>query len=339
MKKENDQITNLFASRLERSEMLLKRDLWAEIEKDLPHQKSDRLLSYRWIGVAAVAVLVMVSAATVWVMRPIDNKPLAKLSSNAVLSSAVKPSRLTAKILDKQTTLPSTSVQVAVSGKKSLVYHPKVVATPQQDEDDSMVHVRVTIRQVEYGSSSRSETAGQTYNASYGNTSSASISKKTDDLLASDNISVDHDGWAAATYVSFKLHQKNLYGLEVEKDLSDKLSLVSGITLSQTDLTGQHKTQTLVGIPLKVKYNLIKNNHFSLYSAVGGAIEQCVKNGSNTDVSLLASIGTQYSLNKSLSLYAEPQMTYYINNQSSATTERQSHAFTPGIACGLRMSY
>lgn len=68
MKKENDEITTLFHSRLENAELPVRQSLWATIERDIPlaRQRYRSLFLQRFAGAASVLLVLAGASATYW---------------------------------------------------------------------------------------------------------------------------------------------------------------------------------------------------------------------------------------------------------------------------------
>ena len=71
MKKENDELTDLFRSRLTEAELPVRETCWEKLEKDLPvavrHRK---LMIYRFSAAASVLLVLMAASAAFWYFSP-----------------------------------------------------------------------------------------------------------------------------------------------------------------------------------------------------------------------------------------------------------------------------
>lgn len=133
-------------------------------------------------------------------------------------------------------------------------------------------------------------------------------------------------------------------GLTIEKHLGKHWGVESGIVY--TLLRSDYKTQSLsqegkqelhyIGIPLQAIYRFARAGNFSFYAAAGPKIDfnvsgrrtETARNGiassnGTEDIrdkkpqwSLQLRAGAAYAFIPQLELYAEPSMTYYINNKS-----------------------
>ena len=152
----------------------------------------------------------------------------------------------------------------------------------------------------------------------------------------------------------------------VKWHFADDWALESGVsyTYLQSELhSGSHlyweDTQKLhyVGIPLKVHRAIWGNSRMSLYASAGGMVEKCVSGTmesvyvtSQTDRerettsidehpfqwSVSAAVGAQVNLLSSLSLFVEPGVAYYFDDNSHLETIRKEHPFNFNLQFGLR---
>ena len=335
MKQKNDQISNLF-SRLDHAEMPLKKDLWSEIEKDLPATHHYHIAYYKWISVAAASMIIVGVSALLYIKKSSNI-----VSVNRVAQNVSAPSKVSTHLFYKSPSLNATSspkhhdlVACESDNNKSIKHINKAIKSTE--DKDSMVHVTITFNQYEYGHiiSHRGNSHNiMNQNAFYGNNNSAAQSIQNDkEETAFNNNSMSDDQWALTASAGTNRDENIIYGVGIEKKISDKLSLVSGATYAKS----KNGDRQLIGIPLKLKYDLCNINKFQLYAEGGASVEQCVHNGDNTNVSLLASLGAQYNLNRDLALYVEPELKYNIDNRSSAD---KLQAISGGLSCGVRFIY
>lgn len=170
------------------------------------------------------------------------------------------------------------------------------------------------------------------------------------------------------TYTDIKHHMPVTVGASVKWNLNEDWALESGLnyTYLYSELRSGAKSyiedkQKLhyVGIPLKVQRSVWSNSIFSFYASVGGMMEKCVSGSVETvcvddnnrksfgneklDVkplqfSVLASVGLQANFNKLLSLYLEPGMIYYFDDNTDIITIRKDKPFNFNLQLGLRFN-
>lgn len=170
------------------------------------------------------------------------------------------------------------------------------------------------------------------------------------------------------TYTDIKHHMPVTVGASVKWNLNEDWALESGLnyTYLYSELRSGAKSyiedkQKLhyVGIPLKVQRSVWSNSIFSFYASAGGMIEKCVSGSVETvcvddnnrksfgneklDVkplqfSVLASVGLQANFNKLFSLYLEPGMIYYFDDNTDIITIRKDKPFNFNLQLGLRFN-
>lgn len=149
-------------------------------------------------------------------------------------------------------------------------------------------------------------------------------------------------------------------GVSVGYSLTNRWSVNTGITYSylSSDFTAEgepKQTQQLhyVGIPLSGSYSLLKSRKAEVYVTAGGEVEKLVKgtvsskNGlsgnhdekvreSRPQFSAKAALGGAYHFTSSLSVYAEPGVSYYFNNHSSVFNVYKDRPTSFSLNVGLR---
>ena len=170
------------------------------------------------------------------------------------------------------------------------------------------------------------------------------------------------------TYTDIKHHMPVTVGASVKWNLNEHWALESGLnyTYLYSELRSGAKSyiedkQKLhyVGIPLKVQRSVWSNSIFSFYASAGGMMEKCVSGSVETvcvddnnrksfgneklDVkplqfSVLASVGLQANFNKLFSLYLEPGMIYYFDDNTDIITIRKDKPFNFNLQLGLRFN-
>ena len=170
------------------------------------------------------------------------------------------------------------------------------------------------------------------------------------------------------TYTDIKHHMPVTVGASVKWGFSENWALETGVnyTFLYSELRSGAKSyieddQKLhyVGIPLKVQRSVWSNSIFSFYASAGGMMEKCVsgsldrvtvdENNRKTyfsedlnvkplQFSVLASVGLQANFNKLLSLYLEPGMIYYFDDNTDILTIRKDKPFNFNLQLGLRFN-
>ena len=170
------------------------------------------------------------------------------------------------------------------------------------------------------------------------------------------------NGMVAVDRKKMKAHhaQPVKVGISVGYSLTNRWSVNTGLTYSylSSDFTadGEPKqTQRLhyVGIPLSGSYSLLKSRKAEIYVTAGGEVEKLVKgtvsskNGlsgnrdekvreSRPQFSAKAALGGAYHFTPSLSVYAEPGVSYYFNNHSAVINVYKDRPTSFSLNVGVR---
>ena len=155
-------------------------------------------------------------------------------------------------------------------------------------------------------------------------------------------------------------------GISFRYSLDEHWSIQSGLTYSYlaTDITrnSYQKKQALhyIGIPIQIGYQVWENKHFKSYLSGGAQVEKLVSGkvmthywggnslqGNTTErisdkqllFSALASIGAEYTLAPSFSLYVEPGIHYYFKNGNGLETHYNDHPLDFNITVGFRFHW
>ena len=155
-------------------------------------------------------------------------------------------------------------------------------------------------------------------------------------------------------------------GISFRYSLDEHWSIQSGLTYSYlaTDITrnSYQKKQALhyIGIPIQIGYQVWENKHFKSYLSGGAQVEKLVNGkvmthywggnslqGNTTErisdkqllFSALASIGAEYVLTPSLSIYAEPGIHYYFKNGNGLETHYNDQPLNFNITVGFRFHW
>lgn len=160
-------------------------------------------------------------------------------------------------------------------------------------------------------------------------------------------------------------------GLGIGIPLSQRWSLHTGLSYTYlgTDIKkGNSRDYTLtrqklhyVGIPVQISFEFLDTRPVTLYASAGGMIEKCVKGESSatyhrtdgytssgcTDdrigrklwqFSLNAAAGVQFNIVRSVGIYCEPGLTYYIPDGSDLPTIRDAHPWNFSLQTGIRFT-
>ena len=112
-------------------------------------------------------------------------------------------------------------------------------------------------------------------------------------------------------------------------------------------------------MPVKLNYSLWSNDKMGFYMAAGGMVEKCVYGRSITDYiignkvnatdknrikekelqfSMAVSVGAKVNITPSLHFFAEPGVSYYINNGSNVINSYKDKPLNFDLKLGLRLT-
>ncbi len=159
----------------------------------------------------------------------------------------------------------------------------------------------------------------------------------------------------SATYYEYEHKRPITFGLSASYVLTPRVSIVSGLEYSRynssihdkvRDTFGKQRAEYL-GIPLRVDYQALRSNHFAIYTGMGVKADWCIKatyagekftdNGLNWTA--YAAIGAQYEIFRGISVYLEPEISYFLNyGDRQLQTYRTKHPLMLSAALGLRLT-
>lgn len=159
------------------------------------------------------------------------------------------------------------------------------------------------------------------------------------------------------------------FGVNVSIPVYDNLSVETGLTYSILSSTTKSGTKAnlfdteqslhYIGIPLKATYNIWDSKSFGFYVTAGGMIEKCVYGRGVTDFiigneiassetekimerqfqfSIMTGVGIKWNITKTVNLFAEPGVGYYINNHSDVINSYKDKPFNFDLKIGLRFN-
>lgn len=189
--------------------------------------------------------------------------------------------------------------------------------------------------------------------------------------------STSNEGSKASAHPNFrpqkktvKHHQPIKFGVSFRYSLNPRWNIQSGLTYSYllsefSEEYAHQREQTkqklhYIGIPVQVGYQVWKKKRFNGYIALGGQAEKLVSGKATTlcwqnneywhsytksvsdkhlTFSALASIGAEYHLGHTVSLYAEPSVHYYFKNGSGLENHYTKQPLNFNLTIGLRFHW
>ena len=142
-----------------------------------------------------------------------------------------------------------------------------------------------------------------------------------------------------------KHHLPLRFGLSLQYQLNDRLSLLSGI--SYTYLYSEFSIplyqsanfdQKLhyLGLPIGLSWHLLTATRFRLYLTGGMMLEKCL-NEKPWQWSVNGAAGAEYAITSQLGVYLEPSLGYYFSDGTKFEHYYKEHPLAPSIEFGLRL--
>ena len=298
-----------------------------------------------------------------------ENKPVAIADNNPVVVTNDEKQETSASEIKEEDSYSAKEKRINMmkTDRETVRRNASYLAMADDGKKRSKIQIGVTTGNIPYSSSSSfsgmSRLGMSTKTLSSANVVVGEISDATASYtqMLSNNINKE-------TYTDIKHHVPVTVGASVKWGLSENWALETGLnyTYLYSELRSGAKSyiedeQKLhyVGIPLKVQRSVWSNSIFSFYASAGGMMEKCVSgsldrvtvdennrksyfsedlNVKPLQFSVLASVGLQANFNKLLSLYLEPGMIYYFDDNTDVLTIRKDKPFNFNLQLGLRFN-
>lgn len=353
MKKENDEIVDLFRSRLENIELPVRNDLWDSLEKEVPailHRR--RLVMHRFAAAASVLLLLAGASAAFWYLSP--QKEIAGGFTQVAVTTPPPGATIGADAVKVE--LPS--INETHVAPKSTSRKPAMAGQANVEEDES-ISVSISMS-FSFSATEGGKRRGNDNQTAYAGGAKEDVNSQAEGKKPSEPASHKAEKkkskkWSVGVLAATALGKKNdnidckmplSFGVSLQRELSDKVALESGLVYTQqkTEITSgesvHNQTLRSIGIPVKANISLHETNRLNLYASGGGMLEKYVSGPTDAyQASLSAGMGIEYKLNNRLSLYAEPGATYHFDNGSSVPTLRKERPLNMNLLCGVRMTY
>lgn len=346
MKKENDEIADLFRSGLAHCELPVRDNFWEEIEKDFPVQAvhRPRLTPFRYAAVAAVFLALIGMSATLWLLAPKEEIEEAftqvaetsgriKLPGQDVAREAlsVVPHRISPQsvlpVVPETCEYTEDSMSVSFSFSFSL-----------SSESDDLFNNDMPDGKVLAGNGSSDRGATQ-------NRAVYSPGKKKKGWAVGVHALAATSSMGKAAGSDYKMPVS--VGLSVSKQLTDRWALETGLdyTMLRSDVPQQKAHY--IGIPVKASYTVLDKKKVDVYLTGGGLFEKCISTGKDSGIeqpkqmqyALTASAGVQYKIGKNVAVFAEPGIAYNFDNGASTPVIRKEKPLNFNLLCGVRVMY
>ena len=349
MKKENDEITDLFRTRLADAGMSVRDGFWEELSQEIPVacQHRRRILLFRVAAAASVLLVLAASSSTFLYFSPKEEMEeaftkIAVTNGGQMDGDGIRVNQLP---LPVEPVLPKPA--------------PKSYGMLSQytEEEDSL---SITFSMSFSFSSTTSTGNGNRYGnqghngywqATNGNTGSSVASEEQSNVDMSQPKAVKKHRWAMKVQVGTALPADNgtykmpvSAGVTVERKLNDFLGIETGLLYSNLRSAGQHLHY--LGIPVKVNVTLVDTKKIDLYATVGGIADKCIAGAPDNSfkeepiqLAVTAGIGINYKINDRLAVFAEPGVSHHFKTDSKLATVRTKRPTNFILLCGLLMTY
>lgn len=352
MKRENDEITDLFRSRLGNAEMTVREGFWEELDRDVAvgSRQRRRVLFFRMTAAASVLLVLAASSAAFWFFSPKEEmeEAFTKIAVSGV--GNLDGDRV------EQSFSPTHAqpvLQKPVPGK------PALMAYQAEEEDDSVsvtVSLSFTFSATTTNNGYTREGTGRgenLWNASSGdsNDTAYSVVDEPSALAAVSPKPEKKHAWALKAAVGTALPAANgkykmpvTAGLTVEKRLGKYWGIETGLVYSNLRTVGQGLHY--LGIPVKLNMHLAESKKFDLYASIGGVADKCMVGAPDNSfknepvqLAVIAGVGLNYKINDRVALFAEPGVSHHFDTDSRLETVRTKRPTNFNLICGLRMTY
>ncbi|MCD8260452.1 MAG: PorT family protein [Bacteroides sp.] len=361
MKKEEDEIRELFRSRLTTARMPVQEGFWEKLQEKLPaaaQAQAPRIFSmFRYSAAAAVLVLIIVAYALVTYLSP--NREIEEAFRELAITgnpTSIPLPTLPQEKATRQTPQPAKPLPT-YSGSSVKTVPAQWSTTPEEELDSVSFSFSFSL----------TVTSEEEHSPEYSPYTSTSYLEKNDHH-ENKPTPLFHTGeggtgkWSVAPYLAISLpgtdHSSGLHslvstelsatrnttvkhkipvtaGVAVRRALNKKVALESGLfyTCLRSELEAgtysQQQKLHYIGFPLKAAVTLMEKRGLDLYLSAGGALEKCV---SGTLKTMQQAEGTDSSSGESVrpntlqaSLTAAAGVQYRLNDRLALYAE-------PGLA-------
>lgn len=346
MKKENDELSELFRSRLSHAEMDVREDFWQELSSDIHIcQRHRRVVFFRVAAAASVLIVLAASSAAFWIFSPKEEIEEA-FTQVAVVSG-------TSNSLDGDVVKQEFAPIHAEPVLKRPASRPIGTLASYSDSGNDSVSVTVSMS---FSFSATRRVARDNRNSAGENLWQAGANGSST-MVDEDEVpapvlacTMKPKTWAVKAAVGTALPGGNgIYkmpvtaSMTVEKKINKHLAVEMGLMYS--NLRAEQNLHYL-GIPVKMNVTLAEAPKLDVYASVGGIVDKCIAGAPNNSfgqepvqLALTAAVGVNYKINDRIALFAEPGVSRHFKTDSRLETLRTARPTNFNLICGLRMTY
>ncbi len=357
MKKETDELTELFRHRLTDMEMPVNNGLWDTLNRDIAAaQLRKRLLLRRIASSAAVLLLLLATSATIWVLSPNEEIGQAFAPFAAVDGDFFTNSEMAAPVM--QALAQETDGQGTPASIKQNLGLPLFGddATEGDEYADVQISVTFSLRETTYFSNRYSSRFNKYSFWRAVLNSDLPYAQPDDDssnLLATESAEQSSNRtskWAMKVGAGISLPDNAFDGVPftvgatVERRFNRYLGLETGLSYSRVPAVD--KALHYLAVPIKANGYLYTNKHVQLYASAGGAIGKCVAGAPDNSfrkepvqLSVQAGVGANVRLSDKVDIFVEPSVSHHFSTNSQLASVRTSRPTNFNLLCGLRINY
>lgn len=348
MKKENDEITDLFRSRLSHAGMPVRDGFWQHLQSEVAVRSHHRRLVFFRVAAAASVLLVLAaSSAAFWFFSPKEEIEEA-FTQVAVVSGTA--SGLEGDVV-KQDFTP-------ICAQPVLQRNPPAPAAilphyPDAGADDSVsvtVSMSFSFSATRRVSCDNRRHTGRDLWQTGGNGESVTSSVEESPVAPTSVAAARSKTWAVKAALGTalpagggKYKMPVTAGVTIEKKFNKHFAVETG--LLYTHLRAAQNLHYL-GIPVKMNVTLAHTPKLELYASVGGVADKCIAGAPDNDfrhepvqLALTAGVGVSYKVSDKIALFAEPGVSHHFKTDSKLETLRTARPTNFNLICGLRMTY
>lgn len=357
MKKENDELTELFRSRLADAKMPVRDRFWEELEKDIPvavHRR--RLYIYRFTAAASVLFVLMASSAAFWFFSP--KEEIADAFTKVEISAGAK-GQLNADVVKDDFPPIHTASVLPKPTPRSF----GVLTLPDNNngegQNDSTVSITVSMSfsissSSSYTSRNKNRTQQQQQTSMASNEATENAAHSTDvehSVGGSSKKEAKASSWAVKAAAGLSLPAADdmrapvAASITLEKKITKRFSVEAGLAYS-CEQSPENGNMHYVGIPVKANFLIAGNRKLDVYASLGGVLDKCVAGAPQNDfnsepiqLSLTAGLGVRYKISDKFALFAEPSIIHHFNPDLDWETARSRKSTNMNLLCGVRMTY
>lgn len=357
MKKENDELTELFRSRLADAKMPVRDRFWEELEKDIPvavHRR--RLYIYRFTAAASVLFVLMASSAAFWFFSP--KEEIADAFTKVEISAGAQ-GQLNADVVKDDFPPIHTASVLPKPTPRSFGVLTLPDNNNEEGQNDSTVSITVSMSfsissSSSYTSRNKNRTQQQQQTSMASNEATENAVHSTDvehSVGGSLKKEAKASSWAVKAAAGLSLPAADdmrapvAASITLEKKITKRFSVEAGLAYS-CEQSPENGNMHYVGIPVKANFLIAGNRKLDVYASLGGLLDKCVAGAPQNDfnsepiqLSLTAGLGVRYRISDKFALFAEPALTHHFNPDLDWETARSRKSTNMNLLCGVRMTY